>query len=61
MKEIRKAANRWWRSKRPLGWNKECHLNNPAVNCETNKEKDLAYAVANGIIKRREEKNGTNS
>ena len=39
-------AKLWWGTKRPAGWKKAKHLENPDVNCTTGAEKRLARAVA---------------
>ncbi len=40
------AAVSWWRHKKPRGWSVMKHLQNPCVNCATNRENRLARAAA---------------
>lgn len=40
------AAVSWWRAKKPVGWGVRKHLQNPAVNCVTERERRLARAAA---------------
>ncbi|MCL2393078.1 MAG: hypothetical protein FWC87_00195 [Acidimicrobiaceae bacterium] len=40
------AAHRWWMSKRPIPWSEEAHIANPAVNCASPQERELAESIA---------------
>lgn len=44
--DIVRAAHAWWMSRRPVGWMREQHIENPTVNCTTDAEKALAEMVA---------------
>ena len=46
MTQVERAAIGWWRTRRPLDWSVEEHLETPAVNCVTYHEEKLAEAVA---------------
>ncbi len=41
-----KAAKSWWAGNRPVGWNVSMHLEHPAINCPTRRERRLAGYVA---------------
>jgi len=43
---VLQAATEWWLGLRPLGWNEEDHLAQPAVNSSTGRGSKLALAVA---------------
>lgn len=43
------CAERWWRSRRPIGWTIDDHLAQPVVNCVDAAEIALARAVARGM------------
>lgn len=55
--EVSKAAVEWWKSKRPLSYDEEAHLNNPLVNTTTEAEKKLALDVSIYIRVNRESGN----
>jgi len=40
------AAVRWWTSNRPVRMSRKKHLENPTINCATEQEKALAFAVS---------------
>ena len=37
---------KWWEGFKPVEWDLKQHLENPTVNCKTDREKDLALYVA---------------
>jgi hypothetical protein len=39
-------AIHWWMGRRPVGWSDKEHLDNPTINCPTDRERSLALAVA---------------
>lgn len=43
------AAKRWWLSHRPIGWGECDHLDAADINCVTQREKELANAVAAAV------------
>jgi hypothetical protein len=45
------SSKAWFRSKRPFMYSLEQHLEHPTINCVTEREKELAKAVANWIKK----------
>lgn len=50
-REIILAAKAWWKSLRPLRFNKAAHIKNPMINCRTSIEDRLARAVAKHATK----------
>lgn len=46
---IEKAAREWWSRRRPRGWTKKQHLDNPTINCADAKEDTLAIAIAEWV------------
>lgn len=47
--KITRAASAWFDGKRPKDWTLHRHAANPLVNCSTQREKDLAQAVADMV------------
>ncbi|NML17945.1 hypothetical protein [Azohydromonas caseinilytica] len=43
---VAEAAVAWWMAHRPSDWSLEQHLADPAVNCKSDQERQLAYSVA---------------
>ncbi len=53
-KEIVSASINWWKSKRPMTFTENDHLDAPEVNCRSEDENQLATAVAKFIKHQRE-------
>jgi hypothetical protein len=49
LEEVLVAAEVWWRSKRPLAWSFNAHLDHPTINCLTDAERRLAITIAGTI------------
>lgn len=49
--ELRLAAIRWWKQRRPVEWTHRQHLANPTVNTTTPSEQRLARAVAKFVTR----------
>lgn len=49
---VLRAARRWWRGHRPMGWTLGQHIENPAVNCSSQFDVELALAVANTYVRK---------
>lgn len=47
--QIPEPLLKWWEGFRPIKWDIKQHLNNPAVNCTTKAEKELAVYVSEKI------------
>lgn len=45
------SAENWFRSKRPVMYNLEQHLAHPTINCQTERERELAKSIASWIKK----------
>jgi len=46
---IKDMAIEWWESLRPIGWDLAKHLKSPTINCSTEKERNLARAIASHL------------
>ena len=44
------AAERWWGTRRPMSFDEQQHLDNPAVNCVGTSEIELARSVAAWVV-----------
>lgn len=44
--QVSRAALRWWKAHRPVGWTTDQHLAEPTVNCVGPNEHKLATEVA---------------
>jgi Lar family restriction alleviation protein len=46
VKRLMEAAQAWWISKRPVDYDEQQHIGNPAINCCSESERRLAEVVA---------------